>query len=93
MASWIETEGSYTSSSGRVQLARRGFFPKAQARPTWQILFDLAVALGIEEERTVSPRTLFDQLAAEIKAFSDMSHRRLASEPGVPVLEEVPDVG
>jgi NADH-quinone oxidoreductase subunit G len=92
-ASWIETEGSYTSSSGRVQLARRGFFPNAQARPTWQILFDLAVALSIEEERTVSPRTLFDQLAAEITAFSDMSHRRLVEEPGVPVLEEVPDVG
>ncbi len=92
-ASWIETEGTYTSSTGRVQLARRGFYPRAQARPAWDILVRLAVAMGVEEERPVSPRTLFDRLAAEVAAFSEMHYRRLAAEPGVSVLEEVPDVG
>lgn len=93
VASWAETEGSYTSSTGRVQLARRAFVPRGQARPAWEVLFALGVALGVEEERTVSPRTLFDELAAEIPAFAGMSHRRLASEGGIPTREEVPDVG
>jgi NADH-quinone oxidoreductase subunit G len=92
-ASWVETEGTYTSSTGRVQLVRRGIFPKVQARPAWDILFRLAVELEIEAERTTSPRAIFEELAANVEAFRDIGHRRLESEPGVPVLEEVPDVG
>jgi NADH-quinone oxidoreductase subunit G len=93
LASWIETEGTYTSSTGRVQLARRGFSPKAQSMPTWEVLFRLAVALGVEEDRVVSARSIFEQLTAAVPAFYGMTYRRLAAEGGVPVLEEVPDVG
>ena len=83
-ASWAETEGTYTSSTGRVQLARRAFLPGGQARPAWEVLFSLGVALGVEQARTVSPRALFDELAAEVPAFAGSSYRRLASEGGIP---------
>ena len=93
VASWAETEGTYSSSTGRVQLARRALAPTAQARPAWEILFRLAVELGVEEDRRVSPRTVLEDLVAEVPAFAGMSHRRLATEPGIPLLEEVGHVG
>jgi NADH-quinone oxidoreductase subunit G len=92
MASWAETEGTYTSSTGRVQLARRAFYPKGQVLPTWQILHRIGVAAGFYEERTVSPSSLFERLAAEVGAFQGMTYRRLEAESGITVSEEVVDV-
>ena len=91
-ASWAETEGTYVSSTGRVQLARRALFPKGQVRPLWRILYELSVAAGISEDRTVSPRILFESLAASIAAFDGVTYQRLQIEPGIPVPEEVLDV-
>jgi NADH-quinone oxidoreductase subunit G len=92
-ASWIETEGTYTSSTGRVQIARRGYFPKGQTRPSWDILHRLGVRLGLVAEGAASPRSLFELLTSEVPAYAGMTYSRLGSEPGVPVLEEVPNVG
>lgn len=92
-ASWVETEGTYTSSTGRVQLAVRGLYPKADAKATWEALLFLASSLGLEISPKATPRELFDAMAAEVPAFAGMTFRRLATEPGIPVLEEVPHVG
>lgn len=91
LAAWAEAEGTYTSSTGRVQLARRAYVPSSLARPAATILADLAEAVNadIAESR---PRALFELAAAEIPAFAGMSYRRLMTEPGIPVSEEVPDV-
>jgi NADH-quinone oxidoreductase subunit G len=93
LASWAETEGTYSSSTGRVQLARRAFPTTAQARQAWEVVYRLALELGIEQERSVTPRILFAEMAAEIAAFSGMTWRRLLAEPGMPVHEEVLGVG
>jgi NADH-quinone oxidoreductase subunit G len=92
-ASWIETEGTYTSSTGRVQLARRGYLPKAGGRPTWEILHRLGVAVGARDAADTDPRRLFEELASYAPAFAGMTYARLRSEPGIPVVEEVPHVG
>jgi NADH dehydrogenase/NADH:ubiquinone oxidoreductase subunit G len=94
-ASWIETEGTYTSSTGRVQLAHRGFAPGGQARPVYEIISLLGQRYGLgEAEEAVTPRTIFERLVGEIPAFAGVTYRRLAVEPGVQVLdEEVADVG
>ncbi len=93
-ASWIGMEGSYTSSTGRVQLTKRGIYPVGQAKPVWEILFLLGVILEVEEERAITPRMVFEELVTEVPAFAGMTYPRLASESGVPVLlEEVPNVG
>jgi len=93
LASWAETEGTYTSSTGNVQLARRALAPVGQARPSWEIMHRLAIHLGQEQERNVSPRILFAEMAAEISAFAGMTYGRLMTEPGMPVHEEVIGVG
>ena len=93
LTSWAETEGTYTSSTGRVQLARRALPPCGQARPSWEVVYRLALELGIEQERAVSPRILFAEMAAEVAAFSGMTWGRLMTEPGMPVHEEVHGVG
>jgi len=92
-ASWIGMEGSYTSSTGRVQLTRRGFYPLGTSKPLWEILWLLSVQLGLEKERTVRPQTVFSELAEQVPAFAGMTYRRLANESGIPVLEEDEHVG
>ncbi len=93
VASWLETEGTYTSSTGRVQMARRGLYPAGQARPLWEILSLAAARRGLVERPAVRAREVFEELAAEVPAFAGMTWRRLELEPGVPVLEEVAHVG
>jgi NADH-quinone oxidoreductase subunit G len=93
LASWAETEGTYTSSTGRVQMARRAFPPRGRARTAWEIAYRLAVALGIEQVRQISPKILFTEMASEVAAFSGMTWGRLSAEPGMPMHEEVPRVG
>ncbi len=93
VASWLETEGTYTSSTGRVQKARQGVFPAGQARPLWEILSLTAAERGLAERPAVRARAVFEELAAEVPAFAGMTWRRLDVEPGVPVLEEVAHVG
>ena len=52
-----------------------------------------AVELGIEQERAITTRILFAEMAAEVGAFSGMTWGRLMAEPGMPVHEEVLGVG
>ena len=92
-ASWVETEGSYTSKTGRVQLARRAFAPRGQARPVWQILALLAAEMGLESQSTTTVRTIFESLATEIPSFAGMTYKRMKGSPGLPVLEEAPHAG
>jgi len=92
-ASWAETEGTCTSSTGHVQLAKRSLTPAAQARPAWDIIFRLALELDLEQERNMSPHILFAEMAAEVAAFSGMSWGELVSGNPLAVRREVTDVG
>jgi NADH dehydrogenase/NADH:ubiquinone oxidoreductase subunit G len=92
-ASWFECEGTMTSSTGRVQVVQAGRPPGGLSRPAWRILVDVGVALGLPLDHLDSPRAVFEDMAAEIPAFAGMAYRRLAKEPGVPILEEVSHVG
>jgi NADH-quinone oxidoreductase subunit G len=93
LASWAETDGTFTSSTGRVQLAHCALPPVGQARRAWEFVYRLALELGIEQERAVTTRILFAEMAAEVAAFSGMTWGRLMAEPGMPVHEEVLGVG
>ena len=93
LASWAETEGTYTSSTGIVQLARHALPPAGQARPPWEVLHNLARHLGHEQQRIISPRVLFAEMAAEVGAFAGMTFGRLMTEAGMPVHEEARGVG
>jgi hypothetical protein len=57
------------------------------------VVYGIALGLGLEQERAMSPRTLFAEMAAETAAFSGMTWGRLQNEPGMPIHEEVHGVG
>jgi predicted molibdopterin-dependent oxidoreductase YjgC len=92
-ASWVETQGSYTSSTGRVQLARQAFPPAGLAWPVWRMLHAVGRELGLLPAADTRPEHLFDELAAVVPAFAGMSYRSLTAGPGLPVAAEVSDVG
>ncbi len=93
LVSWAEAEGTYTSSTGIVQHAGRALPPRGQARTAWEVLYGLALLLGIEQKRGLSPRVLFAEMAAEVAAFSGMTYRRLMNDHGMPVHGEAERVG
>lgn len=92
-ASWVETEGTFTSSTGRVQLAVRALLPRAGARPMWSIVTELAQHLGVDLPEFEASRDVFTALVHEVPAFAGMTHGRLRNGTGLPLLEEVPRVG
>src|SRR5437667_356967 len=62
-AAWVEREGTYTNVGGRVQRFWRAVFPRGAARSDWEILAEVARALG-HDWRPTRPEPLFPQLAA-----------------------------
>ena len=93
VASWIESEGTYTTVTGCVQLASRRLLPPSLARPVWQILALLGERMGVAAATSASVQGVFESLAAEVPAFAGMTYTKLAGAPGLPVLEETSDVG
>lgn len=91
-ASWAETEGTYTTSTGHVQLARRAMTPGGEVREAWDVLAALAVSLGLEQDRGLSPRVLFAEMAAEVAAYSGMTWGRLVSGGPLSIHPEVAGV-
>jgi NADH-quinone oxidoreductase subunit G len=91
LASWVETEGTYTSSTGRIQLARRAFPPAAQALPSWQILQGLAANLELEVGATVEK--LFREFCAAAGQVEPMSLAELERASGTPLRRGVTHVG
>jgi NADH-quinone oxidoreductase subunit G len=45
-AAYTEKDGSYVTTEGRVQLARRAVFPPGEAREDWRIIRALSAAIG-----------------------------------------------
>jgi NADH-quinone oxidoreductase subunit G len=45
-AAYTEKDGSYVTTEGRVQLARRAVFPPGEAREDWRIIRALSAAVG-----------------------------------------------
>jgi NADH-quinone oxidoreductase subunit G len=93
LASWVEADGTYTSSTGRVQQVRRAFPPAGQAQPAWRILLDLGVALALDDLPEPRQERVLEHLADRVAAFAGMTARQLADEPGIPIAVEVTDVG
>ncbi len=93
LASWTETDGTYTSSTGRVQLARRAFAPAGQSVPAWQFLHSLAAGLGLELSSKAAVEVLYAALAAEFPVFEAVDFGTGGHRFGLPVDQEVPNVG
>jgi NADH-quinone oxidoreductase subunit G len=73
VASLASNEGTFTSSTGKVQRFAAAVAPAGEARPLWQVLVLLARALGITALASSNPEELFARLAAQEPAFSGLS--------------------
>jgi NADH-quinone oxidoreductase subunit G len=75
-SSLAEKEGTFTNVQGRVQRFERAFLPKPPARPHWELLLLLAVALGWGN-RNWTPEDLRRQIQVEVEGYADVTEEEL----------------
>ncbi|MGE3509867.1 MAG: molybdopterin oxidoreductase family protein [Vicinamibacterales bacterium] len=93
-----EDEGTVTQAEGRVIRINKAVECPGEARPDWQIIQDIAKALGREKGLTFeNPRAIFEELRLASKGgiadYSGISYERIEKNFGVfwPCPSEVPD--
>ena len=75
-ASFAEKDGTFTNTERRVQRVRKAVSPPGEARADWEIIRDLAGAMG-HAMPYASPEEVFDELAALTPGYAGMSYERL----------------
>lgn len=79
-AAGLEQDGTFTNAERRIQLVRPVVPPPGEARPEWQIIRDVADALG-ENWSYASAADVMDEIARVAPdSFGGVSHRRLAAD-------------
>lgn len=95
-ACWAEKDGTFTNTCRAVQRVRKGVEPPGEARADWEIIQDIARALG-RDWGFESASEIFDDIAAFVPSYSGMSYERLElgpiawpcpskGHPGTPIL-------
>jgi NADH-quinone oxidoreductase subunit G len=75
-ASLAEKEGSFTNVQGRVQRFERAFLPKPPVRAHWELLLQLATAVGYGD-RNWTPLDLLASIAREVPAYAGIDPKDL----------------
>jgi NADH-quinone oxidoreductase subunit G len=75
-AAYTEREGTFTNFEGRVQRFWPALEPVGEARADWDILAEVARALG-HDWRPARVEQLFRELAVAVPAFAGLSYRTL----------------
>jgi formate dehydrogenase major subunit len=74
----FEKEGTFMNAERRVQRVRPAIPPPGNARPDWQILCDIARAMGHGEQFNFnSPRKIWDEIRSVWAAGAGMTYDRL----------------
>jgi NADH-quinone oxidoreductase subunit G len=79
VATYAESDGTFTNHAGRVQRFKRAVAPPGQARPGWQVLGDL-VAASTGRDAPTSAAAVFQALAAENGAFAGLDYERVGGQ-------------
>jgi formate dehydrogenase alpha subunit len=77
-----EKDGTFTNAARRVQYTAAGLKPPGEAKPDWQILQELANAMGADWQYT-SSEDIWEEIRQAAPVFSGISHRRLRGSPGI----------
>jgi formate dehydrogenase alpha subunit len=98
-AAFAEKDGTFTNTERRVQRVRHAFNPPGEARPDWQILPDIALALGAPEADWTyrDPGEIMDEIAELTPSYGGIHYDRLndggiqwpcptRDHPGTPIL-------
>jgi len=78
--SFAEKDGTFTSTDRRVQRVRKAIEPIGESRPDWQIICDLARAMGASGFDYSSPAQIFDEIASLVPIYGGISYERIAQE-------------
>ena len=79
-AGWLEQEGTFTNAERRIQRVRAAVRPPGEARPDWEVIRDVANALGCGW-RHPTPERVMDEIALAAPAlFGGVSYLRLAGD-------------
>ncbi len=95
-ACFAEKEGTFTNTERRVQRVRRAVEAPGQARPDWQILADVATAMGVPMNYA-NAEEIMAEISRVTPSYGGISYGRLEQEglhwpcptadhPGTPVL-------
>ncbi len=78
-ASFLEKDGTFTSTERRVQRVRRALKPRGESRPDWQIICDLATRMGYPMHYD-SPEQIFAEMAGLTPSYAGISYARLEGD-------------
>jgi formate dehydrogenase alpha subunit len=82
-ACFAEKDGVFTNSDRRVQRVRKAVEPPGLARADWEILCDMARAVGYPMPHYANPGEIYAELASLSPKFSGISHERIEAEGGL----------
>ena len=77
--SYAESDGTYTSTERRVQLIRPAIPPVGNSRPDWQIIQDIAKAMGSTLFNYTKTSDILDEMNKVIPAYGGITWERLNS--------------
>jgi formate dehydrogenase alpha subunit len=78
MASFVETEGTFTNAERRVQLVRKAIPPYGSSRPSWQIISQVAAKMGSKEAFDYKrPAQIMKEMNDVVPTYGGISYRRL----------------
>lgn len=77
-----EKEGTFTNAFRRIQYTSGGLAPPGEARPDWQILQDMARAMGINWNYR-NTEMIWEEVRRTAPIFSGVTYSRLRQEPGI----------
>ncbi len=82
-ACFAEKDGVFTNSDRRVQRVRKAVEPPGEARADWEILCDLARAVGYPMPFYASPAEIYAEMASLADKFAGIRHERIEAEGGL----------
>lgn len=83
-ASFAERDGTFTNSERRIQRVRKAVEPQGSARADWQIICDVAKALGAEKDFTFkSAEEVFTAITKAVPSYAGMSYAALEKPEAV----------
>jgi formate dehydrogenase alpha subunit len=79
-ASYVEKDGTFTSTERRVQRVRKAIHPFGLNRPEWQVICGLARRMGYDGMNWKSPGEIFEEISQVAPIYRGMSYKRLEDE-------------
>jgi len=82
-ASFLESDGTYTNGERRIQRIRQALSPPGEAKQDWQIVSELAEAMGYPIVSSDDVSAVWDELASLTPNFRGINYQRLESAEAV----------